>query len=462
MGSLERTDTVQTRRPDMRTLATLLGLAAAVHGANIPAYFGNMPGGGIGSQIDDNWWGYDGMVNPTSGITPILPAAWGTDVTLFTPPACAGSTTTTSQQSPIDIVTANVVAAPTVGDLMISSVFNTTMTGVLSNTGRALTWEIDQTTRPTLMGGPFAAQKVYVFNHASFHFGSVATQGSEHTMDGTKYPMEMQLHFYDSQFKDEEAAEASTNADALAVVSVFFQTSTSTSDNPDLATFVTALPNIAAPTISTGRKKRAVTRPNTNTDTTFQTPLTLNLFDFTGLTSLNINEFYYYDGSTTVPGCREIVKWIITKQMVDISTVQLTALRTLQDAATTPNLLNDNFRPVQTLATTTNVMYKAPTLSLQATQVGTILGAALTGIGTFGAVYNLLSQEQTAKALRENPVVDFINDFGENIFGEDEEAAARGDEHAHHHEEHHVHHEHQEYHQQEYQQPQQFQTYLEN
>ena len=256
------------------------------------------------------------------------------------------------------------------------------------------------------------------------------------------------------------------------------QTSTSTSDNPDLATFVTALPTIAAPTIS-GRKKRAVTRPNTNTDTTFQTPLTLNLFDFTGLTSLNINEFYYYDvstdqislikhnayyvqGSATVPGCREIVKWIITKQMVDISTVQLTALRTLQDAATTPNLLNDNFRPVQTLATTTNVMYKAPTLSLQATQVGTILGATLTGIGTFGAVYNLLSQEQTAKALRENPVVDFINDFGENIFGEDEEAAARGDEHAHHHEEHHVHHEHQEYHQQEYQQPQQFQTYLEN
>jgi len=447
MGSLERTDTVPARGADMRTLAALLGLAAAVHGANIPAYYGAYTDGTFGNQVDDNSWGYDGM----TGVT--LPAAWGgtCDVTL----------TTTKQQSPIDIVTATAVAAPTVGDLMISSVFNTTMNGVLSNTGRALTWEIDQTTRPTLMGGPFAAQKHYVFNHASFHFGSVDTKGSEHCMDGTKYPMEMQLHFYDSQFKDEQAAEGSTNADALAVVSVFFKISSS--DNPDLKTFVTALPNIATPPAPTGRKKRAVNRDPVTHSIIQENPLTLNLFDFIGLTSLNINEFYYYDGSTTVPGCREIVKWIITKQMVDISTAQLDVLRTLVDAATpTANKLNDNFRPVQTLGTSTSVMYKAPGLSLQATQVGTILGATLTGIGTFGAVYNLLSQEQTAKALRENPVVDFINEFGENIFGEDEEAAARGDEHAHHHEEHHAHHEHQEYHQQEYQQPQQFQTYLEN
>jgi len=448
-ASLERTDTVPARGADMRTLAALLGLAAAVHGANIPAYYGTYSDGTTGG-INDNLWGYDGM----TGVT--LPAAWG-----GTWATCDVSATTTKQQSPIDIVTANAVAAPTVGDLMISSVFNTTMNGVLSNTGRALTWEIDQTTRPTLMGGPFAAQKHYVFNHASFHFGSVDTKGSEHCMDGTKYPMEMQLHFYDSQFKDEQAAEGSTNADALAVVSVFFKISSS--DNPDLKTFVTALPNIATPPAPTGRKKRAVNRDPVTHSIIQENPLTLNLFDFIGLTSLNINEFYYYDGSTTVPGCREIVKWIITKQMVDISTAQLDVLRTLVDAATpTANKLNDNFRPVQTLGTSTSVMYKAPGLSLQATQVGTILGATLTGIGTFGAVYNLLSQEQTAKALRENPVVDFINEFGENIFGEDEEAAARGDEHAHHHEEHHAHHEHQEYHQQEYQQPQQFQTYLEN
>jgi len=439
----------------------LLGLAAAVHGANIPAYYGTYSDGVTFGGENDNLWGYDGMVNPTGGVTPILPAVWGTDTSQFTTPTCDVSNTPTKQQSPIDIVTATAVAAPTVGDLMISSVFNTTMNGVLSNTGRALTWEIDQTTRPTLMGGPFAAQNHYVFNHASFHFGSVDTKGSEHTMDGTQYPMEMQLHFYDSQFKDEEAAEGSSNADALAVVSVFFQISTS--DNTDLADFVTALPNIATPPALTGRKKRAVNRDPTTHATAEENPLKLNLFEFIGLTSLNINEFYYYDGSTTVPGCREIVKWIITKQMVDISTAQLDVLRTLVDAATpTANKLNDNFRPVQTLGTSTSVMYKAPGLSLQATQVGTILGATLTGIGTFGAVYNLLSQEQTAKALRENPVVDFINEFGENIFGEDEEAAARGDEHAHHHEEHHAHHEHQEYHQQEYQQPQQFQTYLEN
>merc|ERR1712088_665128 len=263
MGSLERTDTVPARGADMRTLETLLGLAVAVHGANIPAYYGNLPilGAPGSNQVDDNLWGYDGM----TGL--ILPAAWGTDASLSSS-TCDVSNTPTKQQSPIDIVTAKAVAAPTVGDLMISSVFNTTMNGVLTNTGRALTWEIDQTTRPTLMGGPFAAQNHYVFNHASFHFGSVDTKGSEHTMDGTQYPMEMQLHFYDSQFKDEEAAEGSSNAGALAVVSVFFQISTS--DNTDLADFVTALPNIAAATL---------------TNAGFQTALNLNLFDFIGLTS---------------------------------------------------------------------------------------------------------------------------------------------------------------------------------
>merc|ERR1712088_550658 len=101
MGSLERTDTVPARGADMRTLAALLGLAAAVHGANIPAYYGAYTDGTFGNQVDDNSWGYDGM----TGVT--LPAAWGgtCDVTL----------TTTKQQSPIDIVTATAVAAPSGG-----------------------------------------------------------------------------------------------------------------------------------------------------------------------------------------------------------------------------------------------------------------------------------------------------------------------------------------------------------
>ena len=59
----------------------------------------------------------------------------------------------------------------------------------------------------------------------SFHFGSVSTQGSEHTIDAAKSPMELQLVHYDNSLLTEAGAKASTNADALAVVTFLFEVS---------------------------------------------------------------------------------------------------------------------------------------------------------------------------------------------------------------------------------------------
>ena len=62
----------------------------------------------------------------------------------------------------------------------------------------------------------------YALSHVDFHFGSVNTQGSEHTMDGSMYAMEMEMVFYDGTFADNAAAAASTNADALVTISHLF------------------------------------------------------------------------------------------------------------------------------------------------------------------------------------------------------------------------------------------------
>ena len=59
-------------------------------------------------------------------------------------------------------------------------------------------------------------------SHIDFHFGSVSTQGSEHTIDGNQSPMEMEMVFFDSAFSDHTAALASTNPDALATISQLF------------------------------------------------------------------------------------------------------------------------------------------------------------------------------------------------------------------------------------------------
>ena len=53
-----------------------------------------------------------------------------------------------------------------------------------------------------------------------FHFGSDKTQGSEHTIGGKKYPMEIALIFYDGdKFENIEEAAADSSKDALATVS---------------------------------------------------------------------------------------------------------------------------------------------------------------------------------------------------------------------------------------------------
>ena len=47
--------------------------------------------------------------------------------------------------------------------------------------------------------------------------------GSEHQINGIPYPMEMELIFYDGNFKSVNEVEFSEEADAMAVVSFFFE-----------------------------------------------------------------------------------------------------------------------------------------------------------------------------------------------------------------------------------------------
>ena len=47
--------------------------------------------------------------------------------------------------------------------------------------------------------------------------------GSEHQINGIPYPMEMELIFYDGNFKSVNEVEFSEEADAMAAVSFFFE-----------------------------------------------------------------------------------------------------------------------------------------------------------------------------------------------------------------------------------------------
>ena len=68
-------------------------------------------------------------------------------------------------------------------------------------------------------GGPL--DHAYQLQQLHFHWGAENTRGSEHTLDGRRFPMEMHLvhhrhHFHKHKKNDEEA---------IAVLGVFFEIS---------------------------------------------------------------------------------------------------------------------------------------------------------------------------------------------------------------------------------------------
>lgn len=55
----------------------------------------------------------------------------------------------------------------------------------------------------------------YEFAQAHLHWGSKDNAGSEHTIDGKHYPMEMHLVYWNTQFPNATEAVKSGNRDAL-------------------------------------------------------------------------------------------------------------------------------------------------------------------------------------------------------------------------------------------------------
>ena len=129
----------------------------------------------------------------------------------------------------------------------------------------------------------------------------------------------------------------------------------------------------------------------------------------------------------TTPGCSENVKWILSNKKIELSTAQMVILRAIGTPEASPNdFLQDNYRPTQALGTR-KVMWRRATIEIDPSKAQ-ILGASIIGAGVFHHVYTLLQQPETAKALRENPLVDFMNNIPAALLGEPEVVQQRSSE----------------------------------
>merc|ERR1712186_247848 len=166
----------------------------------------------------------------------------------------------------------------------------------------------------------------YYFEQLHFHWGDNSAIGSEHTIHGRRFPLEMHLVHFSSEYSS--AKEASTKPGGLVVLSVLFQIAED--DNIFLRPITEA-------------SRRAKTE---SSSTKHVAKLSLDT-----LLPRNRRSFYRYEGSLTTPPCSETVSWFLFYDQPTVSEAQMQLFRLLTTAE--PSIISgelaDNFRPLQEL-----------------------------------------------------------------------------------------------------------------
>ncbi|XP_027224978.2 carbonic anhydrase 1 [Penaeus vannamei] len=251
-------------------------------------------------------WGYEGEGGPEN---------WAT---LF-PNYCAGSS-----QSPIALNGLEATAKSS-SDAWVLDKYDTVPGALLiENNGHSAkvawnTTNIDEL--PSVSGGELGAK--YTFAQFHFHWGSVSTQGSEHTINGVAYAAELHLVHFKTEYGSLGAAVA--HDDGLAVLGIMLLGGLV--DNPSLTPIIDGLATIR----NSGDEEPLAT-----------------LFPLQTLMPTNPNTFYRYSGSLTTPTCNEVVTWTVFPDVISISENQLEEFRKLlgDDGE---HHIEDNYRPVQPL-----------------------------------------------------------------------------------------------------------------
>ncbi|XP_005169497.1 zgc:153760 isoform X1 [Danio rerio] len=263
-----------------------------------------------------------------------LPVAW-----CYNNPACnfpnwpniAPQYCNGSSQSPIDIVTAQVQGNPNLTQFILTGFdANTTFTSI-TNSGTSVVVSLDEDIM-SVQGGDLPGLYVSVQFH--LHWGSSSSlPGSEHTVDGKQYAMELHIvNLHSTYDGNVSAALAANDSSALAVLGFFIEGTDEADKTNSWDIFTSFLSNI----------------PNSgNTYTDIMDQITMNSL----LEGVNKTKYYRYQGSLTTPPCNEDVIWTVFKEPIKVNNnlINRFCTKVFAKTAKASDLNVNNFRGVQPL-----------------------------------------------------------------------------------------------------------------
>ncbi|XP_041658006.1 carbonic anhydrase 4-like [Cheilinus undulatus] len=229
-------------------------------------------------------------------------------------PSCGGL-----RQSPINIVTNKVHlngALPPFDFIGHTNTNNITV----ENKGHSAHFGLPQSVR--LSGG--ALPGTYRADQFHFHWGGNGKPGSEHTIDGERFPME--LHIVHIKEPYGSLAEAEHDMAGIALLAFLFEETTD--DHPHLDTVIAALGRVqtnGSSTVIPNFRLSEIIPP-----------------------AKELHSYYRYVGSMTTPGCEQAVAWTVFDRTLSISSRQLDAI-TQQCRFWNGQPMTNIYRPTQPL-----------------------------------------------------------------------------------------------------------------